>query len=122
MKQGVDKMIEGIADLYCQEHGHRDAKGTGRIQDRKMIIGIHNGWTLVSGGSFSELILKPTREGNLESSSNITVNDIYNDPNCAIIFELEYTMIVTRPGFNAEHMKLTLCWTPFVPSFSGSAI
>jgi hypothetical protein len=59
-----------------------------------MIVGIHNGWTFVTGGSASESILRRNREGNLESSASLSINDIYNDPNCALVFELEYTLAI----------------------------
>ena len=94
LKPELERSLELFADSYNRDQGLSDARNSGRITDRKISVGIHNGWTFISGGGQSETIMRKNREGNLENSQSMTISDMVNDPNCALIFELEYTLSV----------------------------
>lgn len=53
----------------------------------------------------------------------MNISDLVNDQNCALIFELEYTLLVQKKtGESPESLKLTLCWAPYIPTYVGSAV
>ena len=59
-----------------------------KVQDRKLLIQVHNTWSAIDQQVAS---LKYNKEGNeLEASSIIKLENVFVDINIAIVFSLEY--------------------------------
>jgi nephrocystin-4 len=109
------KIIEFGQAWRLENFGAEDAARI-TVQERRLLIGVHNTWSFVGGSSHATaVLLRPNTEGNLFASGITNLGDAFRDEMCAIIFELEYSLDVPkRRGEGVEKLRVTVGWCPYI--------
>jgi hypothetical protein len=116
----IEQKVLAFAEKYQKEKFFNTNPKRPNILERRILVGTHNTWTYIgNNGPESVAVLRP-EDTRLVSSSIISVKDTFEDEMVAVVFELQYILLIPKKmGESDEQITINVSWAPHVGDKEG---
>jgi hypothetical protein len=117
----VEQKVMMFADKYQREKLRNNESRRSKVQERRVMVGTHNTWTYIGNNGPDSSAALRIEDHSLITSGIISIRDVPDDLILAIVFEVQYILLVPKKiGESDEMISINIGWAAHVGDKEGS--